>query len=135
MMPLRLLARNARRVLVSVTAIALLWTGACTQDVQLAPRAQGVGAPCASDQECPTNLCHVRGPGYCTAACLAEGDTAGCPADSVCKPIQGDALRCLIICGHPSICGAPECPADACPSGSNCVVVGTGGLRACEPTP
>jgi len=116
--------------------LALAMGAGCTEDVQLASTWTGIGAPCSEDVHCATGLCHVgKGPGYCTAACQVEGDTASCPPSSVCKPIQGLHTRCLILCGQATTCGTGGCAADACPAGSSCVAVGGSRLVACEPNP
>jgi hypothetical protein len=108
----------------------------CTEDVQVGPRWQGVGAPCQSDGDCTTGLCYLgTQTGYCTLGCLLEGDTSGCPQDAVCKPIQGGFLGCLAVCGRSSGCEGESCPEDVCPAASSCVSVGSSSLMACEPSP
>jgi len=65
-----------------------------------------------------------------------EGDSASCPVDTVCKPIQGGPRRCLLICGSDTSCGElADCGASFCPSGSSCVEVGDTVHQACEPEP
>ena len=61
---------------------------------------QGIGNSCDSNDDCPTDNCYL-GPagGYCTSTCQDEGSTEQCPVDTVCKPIQGGARRCLLVCG------------------------------------
>ncbi len=97
----------------------------------------GIGNACTEDADCPTNECYL-GPagGYCTSECQDEGSTAQCPIDTVCKPIQGGARRCLLVCGTEHYC--PEgttCDSTWCPSGSSCVSVSDTDLMACEPEP
>ena len=97
----------------------------------------GVGNHCEVDADCATGVCYVGpGGGYCTSVCSAEGDLSACPPDTVCKPIQGGPMRCLLICGSASSCyGMDECPTEYCPSGSSCVAVSGSTYRACEPEP
>jgi hypothetical protein len=96
----------------------------------------GVGNRCLTNDDCATKVCYLGpGGGYCTSPCNNEGDTAACPPDTVCKPIQGGARRCLLICGSDSTCGKDECPRDFCPAGSGCVSVGNTSAKACEPNP
>lgn len=116
-------------------ALALV---ACSDSSSGAPpgNAAGVGNVCRSNADCPTNDCYL-GPwgGYCTAPCTQEGETAGCPVDTVCKPIQGRTHKCLLVCGSQTSCGRDTCPDDFCPTGSSCVSIGGSSLRACEPNP
>jgi hypothetical protein len=110
-------------------ALLLLGLGACSSG-------NDVGNSCDVDEDCRTGTCYVGpGGGYCTTPCETEGDTAACPTDTVCKPIQGGARRCLLVCGSQSSCGHSSCPDGHCPSGSSCVSVGNTQLRACEPSP
>jgi hypothetical protein len=99
--------------------------------------ASGVGNRCAVDADCQTGTCYVGpGGGYCTSPCSSEGDVSACPFDTVCKPIQGGARRCLLICGSDSSCGdRNDCPSTYCPSGSSCVGVDNTEHQACEPDP
>jgi hypothetical protein len=97
---------------------------------------QGVGNHCDHDPDCPTGTCYIGpGGGYCTSPCSDEGSTDQCPLDTVCKPIQGGATRCLLICGSSSTCGEKDCPDAYCPSGSSCVSVSGTSSLACEPNP
>ena len=114
-------------------AIALLLPTACGDRTH----ADGVGNTCEEDDDCETGDCYI-GPdgGYCTAPCGGEGETADCPADTVCKPIQGGPARCLLVCGSESACDdRGGCDDDECPAGSGCVDVSDTDLRACEPNP
>lgn len=97
----------------------------------------GVGNYCEVDEDCQTGECYLGpGGGYCTSPCTVEGDTSECPPDTVCKPIQGGARRCLLICGSDSSCqGMDDCPVDWCPEGSSCVTVSDTDHMACEPDP
>ena len=96
----------------------------------------GIGNYCEKDQDCPSGTCYLGpGGGYCTSPCSKEGDTSECPADTVCKPIQGGPARCLLICGSSSSCDESHCPDEHCPSGSSCVSVSDTSARACEPNP
>lgn len=96
----------------------------------------GVGNSCAVDEDCETGTCYLGpGGGYCTSPCSTEGDISECPEDTVCKPIQGGARRCLLVCGSTSSCDGTSCAEDFCPSGSSCTSVGNTDLRACEPDP
>ncbi|MDH5675600.1 MAG: hypothetical protein OEZ06_25985 [Myxococcales bacterium] len=96
----------------------------------------GVGNHCDHDDDCQTGECYIGpGGGYCTSPCASEGDVSDCPADTVCKPIQGGARRCLLICGSDSACDFDDCAQDYCPSGSSCVGVDNTEHRACEPNP
>src|SRR5688500_10556665 len=77
----------------------------------------GVGLGCARNEDCPTQNCYLGpGGGYCTTNCADEGSTTQCPTDTVCKPIQGGARRCLLICGSGTACGTPDagCGVDFC---------------------
>jgi hypothetical protein len=97
---------------------------------------EGVGNHCLRDDDCPTKLCYLGpGGGYCTSPCEVEGDTAACPQDTICKPIQGGARRCLLICGSDSTCSKDGCPTDFCPAGSACTSVSNANAKACEPSP
>lgn len=119
-------------------ASALLLVPACGDDDDdgAGGHPQGVGNHCEHDSDCPTNECYIGpGGGYCTAPCSGEGSTDGCPADTVCKPIQGGAQRCLLICGSSSTCGETDCPDEYCPSGSSCVPVSNTSHKGCEPDP
>lgn len=97
----------------------------------------GVGNYCESDADCATGECYLGpGGGYCTSPCSDEGDTSACPLDTICKPIQGGARRCLLVCGSETSCGKLEGCADSyCPTGSSCVSISGSALRACEPNP
>jgi hypothetical protein len=96
----------------------------------------GIGNHCTKEEDCPTGQCYLGpGGGYCTSTCATEGDTAECPADTVCKPIQGGPRRCLLICGSSSTCGETSCPMSFCPRGSSCVSVSNTSLKACERDP
>ena len=96
----------------------------------------GVGNHCEKNEDCKAGECYLGpGGGYCTTACMNEGSTSECPADTICKPIQGGARRCLLVCGSQSSCGDATCSADFCPSGSSCVSVGNTTARGCEPNP
>lgn len=99
--------------------------------------AAGVGNYCVKNEDCPTNNCYLGpGGGYCTTTCADEGSVDQCPIDTVCKPIQGGARRCLLICGSKSTCDAPAgCDTNFCPSGSSCVSVSQTTNKACEPAP
>lgn len=98
---------------------------------------EGIGNACQEDADCPTNECYLGpGGGYCTSECQDEGSTAQCPVDTVCKPIQGGARRCLLVCGTDHYCpSGTTCDDYWCPSGSTCVSVDNTELRACEPVP
>ena len=97
----------------------------------------GVGNVCARDSDCETGKCFLRRAfGYCTKSCDREGDTAECPPDSVCKPIQGGERRCLLVCGSQTACASLDsCRPDYCPDGSSCVGVSNTDVLACEPEP
>jgi hypothetical protein len=106
----------------------------------------GVGNFCTKNEDCATKNCYLGpGGGYCTTDCADEGSTAQCPLDTICKPIQGGARRCLLICGSLSTCreldagvdaGADGgCAKDFCPRGSSCVSVSNSDSKACEPDP
>jgi hypothetical protein len=118
-----------------VVVIVLMASGGCGDDAS--PHPEGVGNACTKNDDCPTNNCYL-GPagGYCTATCKDEGSTAQCPVDTVCKPIQGGARRCLLVCGSEYYCpkGA-TCGDDWCPAGSSCTDVSHSSLKGCEPNP
>lgn len=97
----------------------------------------GVGNACVKNEDCPTNNCYL-GPagGYCTSDCQDEGSSSQCPVDTVCKPIQGRAASCLLVCGSDYYCPAGTTCSDSwCPYGSSCVSVSNTDLSACEPNP
>lgn len=84
----------------------------------------GVGNRCQDDSECETGLCYgAAAGGYCTTPCGLEGETAGCPDETVCKPIHGGPARCLLICEDSA----------QCPPASNCAPVSNSEFSACEP--
>jgi hypothetical protein len=97
----------------------------------------GVGSHCERNDQCATGECYLGpGGGYCTSTCSEEGDISECPVDTVCKPIQGGARRCLLICGSETSCGdLNSCEDLYCPQGSSCVSISGSSLRACEPEP
>lgn len=98
----------------------------------------GIGNKCDEDADCETDECYIGpGGGYCTTECADEGSEDQCPLDTVCKPIQGGARRCLLICGSETACDGilDECFDEYCPSGSSCVSVGNTSRHACEPDP
>ena len=96
----------------------------------------GVSNSCGEDADCETGECYIgRGGGYCTTVCMDEGSTEQCPLDTVCKPIQGGARRCLLVCGSDSACDFTDCETDYCPSGSSCVSIDGTTHQACEPSP
>lgn len=96
----------------------------------------GVGNSCTRNEDCATKNCYLgKGGGYCTTTCSDEGSSAECPLDTVCKPIQGGARRCLLVCGSASACRETTCAKDYCPSGSACVSVSQTTAKACEPEP
>ncbi len=97
----------------------------------------GIGNHCQVNTDCATGECYLGpGGGYCTTACQNEGSTSECPWDTVCKPIQGGARRCLLVCGSESACwGEAKCDVRWCPKGSSCVSVSNTDLWACEPEP
>lgn len=119
-----------------VLVVASAFAG-CDDDGDDRSNPSGVGNRCASDEDCETGTCFIRGDfGYCTKPCTVEGDTSECPPDSICKPIQGGERRCLLICGSETACGPLErCDRDYCPEGSSCGSVASTSLLACEPTP
>ena len=99
--------------------------------------ADGIGNDCSHDDDCETGECYLGpGGGYCTTECSSEGSVDECPDDTVCKPIQGGARRCLLICGSESACeGHADCELEHCPDGSSCVSVSDTDHLACEPDP
>lgn len=97
---------------------------------------EGVGNYCEANADCATGECYLGpGGGYCTSPCSEEGDVSECPLDTVCKPIQGGARRCLLVCGSASTCDELSCPEDFCPAGSSCVSISGTDLKGCEPDP
>lgn len=122
-----------RTTLIAVFACALLAWG-CSDD---SGHPQGIGNACAEDADCATGTCYLGpGGGYCTSVCKNEGSTAECPVDTVCKPIQGGARRCLLVCGSDHYCPAGfDCDPSWCPDGSSCVTVSDTTLKGCEPDP
>lgn len=129
-------SRALALALISGAFAALLASCGSDRDRDRDAHADGVGNFCVEDADCPTGECYLGpGGGYCTSPCSEEGDTSECPLDTVCKPIQGGARRCLLICGSDSSCDEAGCPVDFCPVGSSCVSVGGTSQKACEPDP
>ncbi len=131
----RVIRRPAR--LLACLALLLVACGDDDDDRQRGDQPDGVGNYCEADEDCETNECYIGpGGGYCTTECTAEGDESECPQDTVCKPIQGGARRCLLICGSASACDELEdCQDDYCPDSSSCVSVSNTDALACEPDP
>ena len=134
---------GTRRYLSALVVACAVAAAACGDDDDAsggpgAGNPTGVGNSCAKNDDCATDNCYLGpGGGYCTTTCSDEGSSSQCPVDTVCKPIQGGARRCLLVCGSASSCrdtGA-GCADDFCPSGSSCVSVGGTDNRACEPAP
>lgn len=121
------------RTLASAILVTLLLLPSCSDT---GGHPDGIGNACARDADCPSGTCYL-GPagGYCTAPCKNEGSTAECPVDTVCKPIQGGARRCLLVCGSDHYCPGSDCASDWCPAGSACVTVSNTTRRGCEPNP
>lgn len=104
------------RFLFIALCVSALCLWACT--------ASDTGAECDDDGDCETGLCFTdSNPGYCTSLCLSEGSTEECPANTVCKPIQGGQLSCILICEEQS----------HCPDNSDCNNVSDTDLMGCEP--
>ena len=124
-------------VMFVVTAAAIVACGDDDNTGTTTGNAAGVGNYCEKNDDCPSKNCYIGpGGGYCTTTCSDEGSTAQCPLDTVCKPIQGGARRCLLICGSKSTCDDPNgCGAEFCPSGSSCTSVSGSSSKACEPDP
>lgn len=126
---------------ISLPAVSLLalafatWTACGDDDGNAHP--DGIGNYCEVDDDCQTGECYLGpGGGYCTSPCSQEGTIDECPQDTVCKPIQGGARRCLLICGSESACdGHDDCDVEHCPHGSSCVTVSNTDHLACEPDP
>jgi hypothetical protein len=116
-------------------AAAAVWS-ACA-DEHDSGHPDGVGNACEVDDDCDTGECYLGpGGGYCTSPCSNEGAVDECPDDTVCKPIQGGARRCLLVCGSHSACdGHDDCDVEHCPDGSSCVTVSNTDHLACEPNP
>lgn len=110
---------------------------ACGEDDHGDAHPDGIGNACDADDDCETGECYLGpGGGYCTTDCSNEGSVDECPEDTVCKPIQGGARRCLLICGSESACdGHDDCDVEHCPDGSSCVDVGGTDHLGCEPDP
>ena len=120
---------------ITIAVFTLLIVNACGDDEPLHP--EGIGNACTKNADCPTNNCYI-GPagGYCTATCQDEGNTAQCPVDTVCKPIQGGARRCLLVCGSKHYCPeGVQCEGEWCPAGSSCTDISNSTLKGCEPKP
>lgn len=133
-----------RNVWALAGAITVIGLAACGSDDPAAGSSgggtdnpAGVGNACAKNEDCATSNCYLGpGGGYCTTTCSDEGSTAQCPVDTVCKPIQGGARRCLLVCGSASACdGRSDCASAFCPSGSSCTSVSNTQARVCEPNP
>lgn len=109
---------------------------ACGDDDEGYGNAAGVGNYCEQNADCQTSECYLGpGGGYCTSPCSEEGSVADCPLDTVCKPIQGGARRCLLVCGSESACDYDDCQVDYCPDGSSCVDISNSPYKGCEPDP
>jgi hypothetical protein len=121
------------RILIAAFACIGFCFAACGDD----DNPGGVGNACVADADCDTDECYIGpGGGYCTTECENEGSTSECPVDTVCKPIQGGARRCLLICGSATSCGgADDCAPAFCPGGSSCVSISNSQFSACEPDP
>lgn len=119
----------------ALVGAAFLFLVGCGSDGLSHP--EGIGHSCAVNADCPTNNCYLGpGGGYCTSTCQNEGSTTECPTDTVCKPIQGGARRCLLVCGSKYYCPADTtCEASWCPAGSSCVDISQSDLKGCEPSP
>lgn len=133
---------SPRRLVTLVSACLITLLAACGSDddngASGTGNPAGVGNRCTKNEDCSTKECYLGpGGGYCTSPCSTEGETASCPLDTVCKPIQGGARRCLLVCGSGTSCGgdAGPCDADFCPRGSSCVSVSNTDKKACEPDP
>jgi len=122
-------------LLAPALAVTLSWTGCGDEHDEGHP--DGIGNYCEHDEDCETSECYLGpGGGYCTTECQDEGSVDQCPDDTVCKPIQGGARRCLLVCGSESACdGHTDCDDTHCPDGSSCVDIGGTDLRGCEPNP
>jgi hypothetical protein len=132
------LSAFAPRIARALLLPTLLFLPACSdEDDDDTGHADGIGNYCEADDDCQTGECYIGpGGGYCTTACTDEGDETECPADTVCKPIQGGARRCLLICGSETACdGDEDCQDEHCPNGSSCVSVSNTDHLACEPEP
>jgi hypothetical protein len=132
--------RSSSVRLTSVLAALVLGFGlaiACGDDHDGSDHPDGIGNDCEHDDDCETGECYLGpGGGYCTTECDHEGSVDECPEDTVCKPIQGGARRCLLICGSTSACdGHDDCEAEHCPDGSSCVNVSNTDHLGCEPDP
>lgn len=123
-------------VALALTGVTITSSG-CGDDDDEGGNPAGVGNHCDSNDDCRAGAECYLGPGggYCTTPCDLEGDTSACPADTVCKPIQGGPRRCLLICGSDSTCPEPPCQERYCPSGSSCTDISGTDLTACEPNP
>lgn len=96
--------------------LALLVTASC------GPR--DVAGSCFYDEDCATGTCYTESePGYCTAVCETEGSTSECPADTVCKRIEGGDPRCILVCEDD----------EDCPTNSDCNNVPDADVNGCEP--
>lgn len=76
---------------------------ACGSDPKVGDKCEGdAEASCGSD----TGLtCQKDFPGtFCTQSCTVEGDTAGCPEDSICARQFSDRLLCSPICSNQDDC-------------------------------
>src|SRR5687768_1240930 len=105
-----------RAIVISLVAAFALTCGGEDDDDRDNPA--GIGNRCDDNEDCATKNCYLGpGGGYCTATCMTEGATDECPVDTVCKPIQGGARRCLLVCGSGSTCGKDECEENYCPTG------------------
>ena len=110
----------------------------CGDDSSSDEHPEGIGNSCVEDADCEIGECYLGpGGGYCTTECENEGATTEeCPTDTICKPIQGGPVRCLLICGSESSCDELEdCAEDYCPEGSSCVDISESDLNGCEPDP
>lgn len=102
-----------------LTALVILLLSGCGP--------KDTGGACSTDADCESGAqCHVGAQaGYCAASCETEGSADGCPANTLCKAIQGGPRRCLLTCETQ----------EECPTGSNCTGLSSGSAKVCEPQP
>lgn len=116
--------------------VAIVILVACGGDTQTDQN--GVGAQCASDEQCVTALHEIcltqfKG-GYCgTGDCQHDAD---CPGGSACVTHTDGKNYCFRICSDKADCNRHRYPENAANCSANVIFVdGNGSFKACVPPP
>ncbi len=70
-------------------------------EVDVAPTLGGVGDACAKGSDCLDGTCLEWAGGYCTRLDCKE---SGCPAGSLCMPLEGGNTGCMTLCQSDAQC-------------------------------